>query len=181
MSWKRGHIETHRYWEDGSRQGQPTCAKLAARRSRAAWRAHGEQGAHPAELWPRGRCGRREARKGRLWPDRERINAGLRIWATTVYELWNSTILLSYLTENFGNLFAFMASQFELVINNPLSSEGDIRDVGLIPGSARSPGGGHGNPLQYSCLENPMERGAWRATVHRATKTGKQLKRLCIL
>ena len=74
-------------WEDGSRQGQPTCAKLAARRSRAAWRAHGEQGAHPAELWPRGRCGRREARKGRLWPDRERINAGLRIWATTVYEL----------------------------------------------------------------------------------------------
>ena len=39
-------------------------------------------------------------------------------------------------------------------------------DLGLIPGSGRSPGGGHGNPLQYSCLENPMDRGAWWATVH---------------
>ena len=40
-------------------------------------------------------------------------------------------------------------------------SAGDLRDVGLIPGSGRSPGEGHGNPLQYSCLENPMDRGAW--------------------
>ena len=169
MSWERGHIETHRYWEDGSRQGQPACAKLVAKRSRAAWRA---ERARPAKLWPWGRCRWWEIHKGRLWPERERINADLRIWATTVYELWSSTILLSYLTENFGNLFAFMTSQFELVINNPLTSEGDIRDVGLIPGSGRSPGGRHGNPLQYSCLENPIERGAWRATVHRATKTG---------
>ena len=45
-------------------------------------------------------------------------------------------------------------------------SAGDIRDVGLIPGSGRSPGGGHGNPLQYSCLDNPMDTEAWRATVH---------------
>ena len=43
---------------------------------------------------------------------------------------------------------------------------GDLRDMGSIPGSGRSPGGGHGNPLQYSCLENPMYRGAWQATVH---------------
>ena len=42
----------------------------------------------------------------------------------------------------------------------------DIRDAGSVPGSGRSPGGGHGNPLQYSCLENPMGRGAWWATVH---------------
>ena len=42
----------------------------------------------------------------------------------------------------------------------------DVREVGSIPGSGRSPGGGHGNPLQYSCLENPMDRGAWRANVH---------------
>ena len=48
---------------------------------------------------------------------------------------------------------------------------GDIRDAGLIPGLGRSAGGGHGNPLQYSCLENPMDRGAWWATVHRATKS----------
>ena len=53
-----------------------------------------------------------------------------------------------------------------------------LRDVGLILGLGRSPGGGHGNPLQYSCLENPLDRGAWQATVHRVTKSQTQLKRL---
>ena len=48
---------------------------------------------------------------------------------------------------------------------------GDAQDMGLIPGLARSPGREHGNPLQYSCLENPMDRGAWRATVCRVTKS----------
>ena len=48
---------------------------------------------------------------------------------------------------------------------------GAIEDGGLLPGSGRSPGGGHGNPLQYSCLENPMDRGTWQATVHRAAET----------
>ena len=48
------------------------------------------------------------------------------------------------------------------MIKNPPANAGDIRDVGLIPGSGRSPGGGHGNPPQYSCLENPMDRGAGR-------------------
>ena len=47
----------------------------------------------------------------------------------------------------------------------------DIRDLGSITGSGRSPGGGHSNPLQYSCLENPMDRGAWWATDHRVTKS----------
>ena len=51
------------------------------------------------------------------------------------------------------------ASQVVLVVKNPPVSVGDIRDAGLIPGSGRSPGGGHGNPLQYSCLENLMDRG----------------------
>ena len=50
------------------------------------------------------------------------------------------------------------------------ASAGDIRNVGAIPGSGRSPGKGHGNPLQYSCLENPMDRGAWSATVHGVTE-----------
>ena len=50
------------------------------------------------------------------------------------------------------------------------ASAGDIRDAGLIPESGRSPGGGQGNTLQRSCLENPMERGAWQATVHRVAK-----------
>ena len=54
----------------------------------------------------------------------------------------------------------------------------DSGDVGLIPGSGRSPGGGHGKPLQYSCLENPMDRGAWWATVHGVAKSHTWLKRL---
>ena len=53
------------------------------------------------------------------------------------------------------------------MFKNPPANAGDIRDVGSILGSGRSPGGVHGNPLQYSCLENLMDRGAWRATVHR--------------
>ena len=53
-----------------------------------------------------------------------------------------------------------------LVVKNLTASAGDLRDVGLIPGLGRSPGEGNGNPLQYSCLENPMDRGAWWATVH---------------
>ena len=52
----------------------------------------------------------------------------------------------------------------------------DTGDVGLIPGSGRSPGGRHGNPLQYSCLENPKDRGDWRATVHGVTKSQTRLK-----
>ena len=47
----------------------------------------------------------------------------------------------------------------------------NVGDPGSIPGSGRSPGGGHGNPLQYSCLGNPMDRGAWRAAVHRVAKS----------
>ena len=62
------------------------------------------------------------------------------------------------------------ASQVALVVKN-LPSTGDTRDTGLIPGWGRSPGGGNGNLLQYSCQENPTDRGVWRATVHRATKS----------
>ena len=56
-----------------------------------------------------------------------------------------------------------------LVVKNLPANAGDIRDLGSIPGWGRSPGEGNGNPLQYSCLENPMDREAWRATVHRVT------------
>ena len=58
------------------------------------------------------------------------------------------------------------ASQMVLVVKSPPANAGDARDTDSIPGSGRSPGGGHGNPLQYSCLGNPMDRAAWRATVH---------------
>ena len=51
------------------------------------------------------------------------------------------------------------------VVKNPAASAGDVGDMGSIPGSGRSPGIRNGNPLQYSCLENPMDRGAWQATV----------------
>ena len=58
-----------------------------------------------------------------------------------------------------------------LVVKNPADNEGDQKDMGLISGLRRSSGGGHGNPLQYSFLENPMDRGAWQAMVHRVAKS----------
>ena len=58
-----------------------------------------------------------------------------------------------------------------LVVKNLPANAGDIRDMDLIPGLGRFPGGGHGNPLQYSCLENPMDREAWQATVHWVSKS----------
>ena len=63
-----------------------------------------------------------------------------------------------------------MASQVALVVKNPPANAGDVRHAGSIPMLERSRGGGHGNPLQYSCLENPMDRGAWWAIVYRLTK-----------
>ena len=66
----------------------------------------------------------------------------------------------------------------ELLIKNPAANEEIVEDADLIPGSGRSPGGGHGNSLEYSCLENPVDRRAWWATVHRVAKSGTQPKRL---
>ena len=58
-----------------------------------------------------------------------------------------------------------------LVVKNSPANPGDIRDAGSTPGSGRSPGGGNGNPLQYSCLENPRDREAYQAIVHKVTKS----------
>ena len=58
------------------------------------------------------------------------------------------------------------------MVKNPPAKAGDTRDVGWIPGLGRSPGGGNGNAFQYSCLENPMDRGAWWAMVHRVAESG---------
>ena len=63
-----------------------------------------------------------------------------------------------------------------LVVKNPPANSGDVGDVGSIPGLGRSPGGGHSNPLQHSYLENPMDKGAWQATVHRVGKSQTWLK-----
>ena len=70
------------------------------------------------------------------------------------------------------------ASQVVLVVKNPPANAGDMSDIGSIPGWGRSPGGGHGNPLQFSCLKNLMDRGAWRAKVHRVAKRRTRLKQL---
>ena len=64
------------------------------------------------------------------------------------------------------------------MVKNPPANVGDVRGVGSIPGLGTFPGGGHGNPLQYSCLENPRDRGAWQATVHRVTKSQSRLNDL---
>ena len=72
---------------------------------------------------------------------------------------------------------ACRASQVVLVVKTknkqkaPATNAGDFADMGSILGSGRSPGGGHGNPLQYSCLENPMDRGAWQATIYRVVQS----------
>ena len=65
----------------------------------------------------------------------------------------------------------FQPSQVVLVVKNLPANAGEIRDAGSILGWGRSPGGGNGNPLQYSCLENPMDRGTWWATVHGVAKS----------
>ena len=65
-----------------------------------------------------------------------------------------------------------------LVVKNLPANTGDVREVGLISGLGRSPGEKHGNPVQYSCLENPMDAGAWWATVHGVTKSWTRLNRL---
>ena len=70
------------------------------------------------------------------------------------------------------------AFQVALVVKNLPASAGDVRDRGLIPGSGRSPGEGHGNILQYSCLENSMDGGAWEAVVHRVAPSRTRLSDL---
>ena len=70
------------------------------------------------------------------------------------------------------------ASQVALVVKNLPPNSGDIRDPGSFLGLGRSPAGGHGKPLQYSCLDNSVDRGAWWATIHRVAKSQTPLKRL---
>ena len=71
----------------------------------------------------------------------------------------------------YNSLVYKRASHVALVVKNLPANAGDVKDVDLIPGSGRSPAGGHGNPCQYSCLENPMDRAAWKDTVHRVARS----------
>ena len=101
-------------------------------------------------------------------------------WGFPQGGLWEFTVKLRY-----GDLFVphtqtilllvleriIGTSQVAIVVKNPPARARDLRDVGSIPGLGRSSGAGHGSPLQYSHLENPMERGAWWTTVHRGAKS----------
>ena len=77
-----------------------------------------------------------------------------------------------------SNLLSNIISVVALVVKNPPANVGGIRDADSVPGSGRSSGGGHSNPLQYSCLENPMNRGSWRSTILRVRRSQTRLKRL---
>ena len=79
-------------------------------------------------------------------------------------------------SKSFGVIYTlFWAYQVVPVVKKPPANTGDVRDTGLIPGSGRSPEGGNGYPLQYSYLENSMDRGAWLVTVHRVEKSWIQM------
>ena len=88
----------------------------------------------------------------------------------------------SYLVKKYSKFSSIYhhhwASQVVLVVKEPTCQCRRHRDVGSVPGSGRSPGGGHSNPLRYSCLENPRDREAWRATVHVVANSWTWLKRL---
>ena len=87
----------------------------------------------------------------------------------TQYFLWGEkSVKLDSVQPYYPNFCMTSHIQPDSVVKNPSASVGD---EGLISGSGRSPGGGHGNPLQYSCLKNPMDRGAWRAIVHRVANS----------
>ena len=84
-----------------------------------------------------------------------------------MYFTYFNKINFTFFKYTFNNKYKnIWTSQVVLVVQNP-PANADIRDRGLIPGLGRSPGGGHGNLLQCSCLENPMDRGVWQAMVHR--------------
>ena len=87
-------------------------------------------------------------------------------WRAAIHGVAKSRTRLSDWTE-----LNWTASQVVLVVKKPAANAEDVRNACLILGLGRSPGRGHGNPLQYSCLENPMDRGAWQATVHRVTES----------
>ena len=93
-------------------------------------------------------------------------------WWATVHGVAKSRIRLN----DFTRYYLFPgASQVVLIVKNPSTNAGDLREVSLIPESGRSPGEGNGNPLQYSCLENRMDGEAWWATVHGVAKSRTRL------
>ena len=94
-----------------------------------------------------------------------------RTWWATVHGVAKCQTQQNQLSQHTHTQSLNGASQLPLAVKNPPANAGDIKDAGLILGPGRSPGGEPGNRLQYSCLGNPMDRGAWRVTVHGVTQT----------
>ena len=92
-------------------------------------------------------------------------------WLIGNFTRWWPTNKVRYPVLHFSARHPTEVIALALVVKNLPTNAGDTRDAGLIPWSGRSPGGGNCNPLQYCCLENPKDRGAWRATVHGVTKS----------
>ena len=92
----------------------------------------------------------------------------MKIWFCSVYCVYQAKHILDKFCTAIESK---RASQVIAVVKHPLAKARDVRDVGSIPGSGRAPGGGHGNPLQYSCLENPMDRGDRQAIVRGVAKS----------
>ena len=117
-------------------------------------------------------------------------NSSPSLWACYVYmssswQMFNHQLIWTNINTWMDQICDFVftfnlmgSSQMALVGKNPSANARDGRDTGSIPGSGRPPGGGHGNPLQDSCLENSMDRGAWQASDHRVAKSCRLLKRL---
>ena len=101
-------------------------------------------------------------------------------WNIIFHSFVHPPIFISiwYLFGNYLKWGLCKASQVVIVVRNSPASAGDIRDGSLIAGSGRSPGGRHGNLVQYSFLENHTDRGAWRVTIHKITQNWTRLKRL---
>ena len=150
---------------------------------------HFTQSKHSPSLWFTGSrtallCGHSEPKPANYW-----VSVSSAVKQALLLSSSSLSSLLLYYYHPFSHscllhLMSFNPDSQDIGLSQWLSSEESAcqcRSAGntsSIPGSRRSPGGGHGNPLQSSCLENPVDRGAWRATVHRVTKSRIWLKRL---
>ena len=130
---------------------------------------------HKRRTWYSGQCLVRSLVL--IWMVRSLRSRGRNEQPTFLFDIW---VLRRWVSSDFIFCHTHIwASEVALVVKNRSARAGQVKDVSLSPGLGRSPVGGHDNPLQYSCLENPMDRGALQATVQRVSKSQKWLKWLC--
>ena len=97
-------------------------------------------------------------------------------WRVTVHDVTKELSTTQQLKYTTIYKYIYIVYQVALAVKNLSANAGNITYQSSIPGLGRSPRGGHGNPLQYFCLRNPMDRGAWWTTIHRVAKSQKRLK-----